>query len=89
VADLIWMLRSRIIIISDSKNADGNTAADLAEALKDCSACQIEVLPEGVIEATIPTAEIPDIICMAGVCYVRNEMTYSAQTEVSDGERSG
>lgn len=71
------MQKSHVTIIATCQNADHNTPKDIVEAVKECNASDLTLSENGVIEATIPTSNIPVVQNMDGVCYVRSDMTYS------------
>lgn len=72
------MLNSHIFVIADTHNVDRNGIADIAAAIQDCGAIDLEYSENGVIEATLPTQGIADIARMEGVVNIRTQMTYDA-----------
>jgi hypothetical protein len=71
------MLMSHVFIIADSKNADHNSPKEIASAVEQCDATEVELSDNGVITATMPTGSVPDVAAMEGVRTVRYEMTYN------------
>ena len=68
---------SNIMIVIDQNNADCNCIADLAAAVAETGAAIINIDPACcMIEAAVPSHEVPTIAAMAGVSYVRNVFTY-------------
>jgi hypothetical protein len=73
------MMVSDVLITLDSKHPDKNTLHDIIAALGCIGAKVIEVNPEEqVIEAIVPTSEVPTLEAMGGVAYVRSVFTYIA-----------
>ena len=71
----MWM--SNILIVVNENNADRNGMADLAAAVAETGAQCINVDAAcGVIEAAVPAHEVPTIVAMDGVSYVRSVFTY-------------
>lgn len=70
-------MRSHLIIIATSKNADENSLQDLGAAVATCGAHDVEIADNGVIEATVPSYAIGIIERMEGVVCVRNQFTYA------------
>jgi hypothetical protein len=71
----MWM--SNVMVVIDPCNADRNCVADLAAAVMETGAECISVdEANGVIEAAVPAHEVPTIVAMVGVSYVRSVFTY-------------
>lgn len=68
---------SNVLIVVDRNNADRNGVADIASALAEAGAVVLGVDEHRwMIEATLPSHEIPTVSAMEGVCYVRSVFTY-------------
>jgi hypothetical protein len=71
----MWM--SNILIVVDRRNADPNSLNDIAAAVREAGATVVAVdEPRHVIEAAIPTRELPTVSAMDGVAYVRCVFNY-------------
>jgi hypothetical protein len=78
---------SNILVIVDSKHADGNSLQDIIGALTDIGADIIDVNRElHVIEASIALREVPTVEVIGGVSYVRPMFTYFATVEMSPSD---
>jgi hypothetical protein len=74
---------STILVIVDSKHADGNSLQDIIGALTDIGADIIDVNRDLlIIEASIALREVPTVQAIGGVAYVRPVFTYSAAVEM-------
>lgn len=71
------MRMSHIFIIADPTNPDHNSSKDIAGAVALCDATDVELSDNGVITATMPTENVPDVAAMVGVSAVRYEMTFT------------
>jgi hypothetical protein len=68
---------SNLLIVVDRNNADRNCIADLAAAVLETGAHCVNVdEANGVIEAAVPAHEVPTVVAMDGVSYVRNVFIY-------------
>jgi hypothetical protein len=73
------MMLSDVLITLDSKHPDQNTLEEIIEALKFAGGKVIDINPQQqVIEAIMPTHEVPTLEAMGGVAYVRSIFTYTA-----------
>ena len=73
----MWMCNAYIVV--NQKNADRNTAREIASALFEAGAIMLAVDEESAtIETTVPAAELPVIQAMEGVAYVRSAFNYFA-----------
>ena len=76
----MWMCHALILI--DPRNYDGNTAQDIADALR-VMGCEVDSIDDErhLIEACFASHELPTIQAMDGVAYVRNVHHYHARRE--------
>lgn len=76
------MLMADVMVVVDSKNPDGNTLDDVVQGLADLGAV-IHVVDRQshTIEATLASHEIPVVIAMCGVSYVRVIFQYQSAQE--------
>ncbi|HWE01144.1 MAG TPA: hypothetical protein VG326_01950 [Tepidisphaeraceae bacterium] len=71
----MWM--SNIYIMINSRNSDQNTLRDLCSAVSETGATVVAVDEQSnLIEAAIPSHDVPDISAMEGVSYVRCVFSY-------------
>ena len=70
----MWM--SECIVVVDRNNADANTVADIAAALKEMGAVEFVNESQYVIGASVPAHGLPTVHAMDGVCYVRCVFNY-------------
>lgn len=71
----MWM--SNVLVVVDRNNADRNGVADIAAALSEAGAAVLGVDERRwLIEATLPSHEVPTVAAMEGVSYVRSVFTY-------------
>jgi len=70
----MWM--SNCLIVVDRNNADRNSLTDIAAALCDIGAVVNVDEPEHVIEAAVPSHELPTVKAIDGVSYVRCVFNY-------------
>jgi seryl-tRNA(Sec) selenium transferase len=71
----MWM--SNVLIVINRNNADRNSLADLSAAVVETGGHCLNVDAENwVIEAAVPSHEVPTIAAMDGVAYVRGVFTY-------------
>jgi hypothetical protein len=71
----MWI--SEILVLVNTKNADGNSLDDLATAMNDVGGAGVEVDQEqNTISAILPSSTVPTVALMEGVTYVRPIMTY-------------
>jgi hypothetical protein len=70
----MWM--SECIIVVDRNNEDSNSIADLAAAVCQLGSVLSVDVDHHVIEADVPTSEVPTVRAMAGVSYVRCVFNY-------------
>ena len=80
----MWM--SNLFILVDQRNADRNTMPDIACAVEHVGGKIVNLDEQSyLIEAVVPTRDVPTIAAMEGVAYVRSVFTYIAgnQPEVA------
>ena len=73
---VIFMWMSECIIVVDRNNEDSNSIADLAAAVCQLGSVLNVDADHHVIEADVPTSEVPTVRAMAGVSYVRCVFNY-------------
>jgi hypothetical protein len=68
---------SEVLLVVNPRNADQNTATDIAAALLSVGATDIEVDDScSTVSATLPTADLSLLQHIAGVSYVRPVHNY-------------
>lgn len=72
------MMKSHVFIVATSHNDDGNTIAEIADAVAMCGADDMEVSDDGIIQATIPSHEISLVQLFDGVSYIRADQSFLA-----------
>lgn len=73
------MLMADVMVVVDPRNVDGNTLDDVAQGLGDLGAViHVVDLQSHTIETTLPSQEIPVVIAMCGVAYVRVIFQYQS-----------
>src|SRR5260221_12542098 len=74
---VIGMWMSNLYIVIDRENVDRNTLHDIAAAIAHGGATVFGIDEENfVIEAAMPSSELPIVRAMEGVCYVRCAFNY-------------
>ena len=83
------MLMADVMVVVDPKNVDGNTLDDVIQGMGDLGAV-IHVVDRQshTIETTLPSHEIPVVIAMCGVAYVRVVFQYQS-AEASLATKAG
>jgi hypothetical protein len=68
---------SNLYVVIDRENVDRNTLHDIAAAIAHGGATIFNIDEETyVIEAAMPSSELPTVRAMEGVCYVRSAFNY-------------
>ena len=76
----MWM--SNIYVVVDRRNADRNSLEDITQAISSAGATIVSLDERcHVIEAAIPTSEIPVVRAMDGVSYVRTIFNYFSEEQ--------
>ena len=76
----MWV--SEVLLVIDPRNADRNTADDIAAALHSAGAHAIEIDESGqTVSATMPTSDMSLLQHIAGVSYVRPVHSYFASSQ--------